>query len=152
MPSKREPDRCLEMISQARVMTLATSADNHPWTAPVYYFYRDRAFYFFSSPDARHICDGKDRLCAASIFRIHDSIEHLEGLQMSGPVLEQGPGTQAMAVAGAYARQFGISFAGSDILGFFKNAFHARLYKFVPDLVYHMDNRRGFGFRERIDL
>jgi uncharacterized protein YhbP (UPF0306 family) len=133
-------------------MTLATSADNYPWTAPVYYFYRDRAFYFFSSPEARHICDGKDRQCAASIFRTHDCVENLEGLQMSGLVLEQGAGPQAVAVAGAYARQFSISFAGSDILGFFTKAFHARLYKFVPDLVYHMDNRRGFGFREPIDL
>lgn len=152
MPSKPVPDRCLELISQARVMTLATSANNHPWSAPVYYLCRDRAFYFFSSPDARHICDGKDRQCAASIFRTHDCVENLEGLQMSGLVLEQGTGTQAVAVAAAYARQFAISFAGSDILGFFKNAFHARLYKFVPNLVYHMDNRQGFGFRERIDL
>ncbi|HKK99138.1 MAG TPA: pyridoxamine 5'-phosphate oxidase family protein [Desulfotignum sp.] len=152
MPSKPVPERCLELILQTRVMTLATSADNQPWTAPVYYLYRDRAFYFFSNPDARHISDGKDRQCAASIFRTHDCVENLEGLQMSGLVLEQGTGTQAVAVAGAYARQFTISFAGSDILGFFKNAFHARLYKFVPNLVYHMDNRQGFGHRECIDL
>ena len=152
MHSKSVPGRCLELIFQARVMTLATSADNSPWSAPVYYFYRNRVFYFFSSPDARHICDGKDRQCAASIFRIHDCIDNLEGLQMSGLVLEQCTGRQAVAVAAAYARHFHISCTGSDVLGFFKNAFHARLYKFVPDLVYHMDNRRGFGCRERVTL
>jgi hypothetical protein len=41
---------------------------------------------------------------------------------------------------------------GADFLAFFQNAFHARLYAFLPDQVYHMDNRKGFGNREMITL
>ncbi|MCF8113335.1 MAG: pyridoxamine 5'-phosphate oxidase family protein [Desulfotignum sp.] len=152
MPGNQPVKRLLDLVSQIRVMTLSTSGNSGPWAAPVYYLYKERVFYFFSSPDSRHIRDGKDRQCAASIFSAHDCIENLEGIQMSGHVLEPESGIQALAVAGAYARQFGISFSGSDPLGFFQNVFHARLYGFVPDLVYHMDNRRGFGFRESVAL
>ncbi|MCA1793653.1 MAG: hypothetical protein LC660_07240 [Desulfobacteraceae bacterium] len=71
---------------------------------------------------------------------------------MGGHIREPGSKRQAAAAALAYARQFGISVSGTDILGFFGTAFHARLYVFEPDLVYHMDNRKGFGFRERLVL
>ncbi|HSL62320.1 MAG TPA: pyridoxamine 5'-phosphate oxidase family protein [Desulfotignum sp.] len=147
-PVKRFP----ELISQARVMTLATGGDDGPWTAPVYYLYRDRGFYFFSSPDSRHILDGRDRRCAASIFAVHADVKKLEGLQMSGTVHQQKTGLRAAAVATAYAKRFGIAVSGSDPLGFFQTAFHARLYVFLPDLIYHMDNQQGFGCREVIAL
>lgn len=141
-----------ELITQARVMTLATTGDNGPWAAPVYYLYRDKQFYFFSSPDSQHIQDGLDRRCAAAVFSTHASVEKLEGLQMSGTVLHQKTGIRAAAVAGAYARRFGIPFSGSDPLKFFQNTFHACLYVFAPDLIYYMDNRQGFGCREKVDL
>jgi uncharacterized protein len=150
MPGSLWPDDCLDLISHARVMVLATAKENSPWSAPVYYLFTDKKFYFFSSPDSRHIQDGKNQACSASIFRTHDMVENLEGLQMGGRILEPGSKRQAAAAALAYARQFGISVSGTDIPGFFETAFHARLYMFEPDLVYHMDNCKGFGFRERM--
>ncbi len=71
---------------------------------------------------------------------------------MSGTIQSQKPGIQAATAAGAYARRFGIPVPGADFLAFFQNAFHARLYAFLPDQVYHMDNRKGFGNREIIQL
>lgn len=152
MPSNPTKKRFEELITQARVMTLATSGKNGPWAAPVYYLYRDKKFYFFSSPNAQHIQEGLDQQCAAAVFSTHACVEKLEGLQMSGTVMRNKSEIRAAAVAGAYARRFGISFSGSDPLVFFQKTFQACLYVFAPDLIYYMDNRQGFGCREQVDL
>jgi uncharacterized protein len=152
MSSKAPEKQIPELITQAQVMTLATSGNNGPWAAPVYYLFRDKKFYFFSSPLSQHIQNSLDQRCAAAVFSTHASMEKLEGLQMSGTVQQQKPGVRTAAVAGAYARRFGITVSGSDPLGFFQNVFHARLYVFLPDLIYHMDNQQGFGCREVIEL
>ena len=152
MPSSRAKDRVLKLIDAVWTMTLATSGGHGPWSAPVYYLYRDRRFYFFSSPSSRHVQDGLDRPGAASIFRVHQKAEHLEGLQMNGTIQRQTPGIRPAAAAAVYARRFGITVSGPDCLTFFQDAFHARMYAFLPDQVYHMDNRRGFGSREMVAL
>lgn len=152
MPSSRPNDRVLELIDDVSTMTLATFGEQGPWSAPVYYLFRDRRFYFFSSPSSRHVQDGLDRPGAASIFRVHDRVEHLEGLQMNGTIQRQPPGIRPAAAAAVYARRFDITVSGPDCLTFFQTAFHARMYAFLPDQVYHMDNRKGFGSREMVAL
>jgi hypothetical protein len=152
MPSSQPKKRFQELIDAVWTMTLATSGETGPWSAPVYYLYREKRFYFFSSPASRHILEGDGRPCAASIFRVHECVDHLEGIQMNGTVQSQKPGIRSAGAAGAYARRFGIPVPGSDFLAFFQNAFHARLYAFLPDQVYHMDNGKGFGNREMIHL
>ncbi|WP_040011727.1 pyridoxamine 5'-phosphate oxidase family protein [Desulfotignum phosphitoxidans] len=152
MPSSQPKNRFQELIDAVWTMTLATSGETGPWSAPVYYLYREKRFYFFSNPASRHILEGDGRPCAASIFRVHERVDHLEGIQMSGVIHSQKPGIRSAGAAGAYARRFGIPVPGADFLTFFQNAFHARLYAFLPDQVYHMDNRKGFGNREIIQL
>ncbi|MEX1314821.1 MAG: pyridoxamine 5'-phosphate oxidase family protein [Desulfotignum sp.] len=152
MPSSPPSDGALKLIDAVWTMTLATTGENGPWSAPVYYSYRDRRFYFFSSPSSRHIQDGLGRPGAASIFRVHERVDHLEGLQMHGTIQLQGAGIRSAAAATAYARRFNITASGPDFLAFFQSAFHARLYAFVPDRVYHMDNSKGFGCRELVVL
>ena len=152
MSSSRSKERFRNLVDTVRTMTLATAGKSGPWSAPVYYLFSDNQFYFFSSPSSRHIREGESRACAASIFRGHDRVELLEGLQMSGNILAHKPGVRAAAAAAAYARRFGIKVTGSDFLAFFQQAFHARLYSFFPDLVYHMDNQKGFGNREIVVL
>lgn len=152
MPSSQPKKQFQELIDTVWTMTLATSGETGPWSAPVYYLFRDNRFYFFSSPGSRHIQDGDGHLCAASIFRVHDRVDHLEGIQMSGTIQSQKPGIRPASAAAAYARRFSITVSGTDFLTFFQNAFHARLYAFLPDQVYHMDNRKGFGNREIVCL
>jgi uncharacterized protein YhbP (UPF0306 family) len=152
MSSNRSDNRVHELIDAVWTMTLATTGENGPWSAPVYYLYRDRWFYFFSSPSSRHIQDGLAHRAAASIFRVHARKDRLEGLQMHGTIHLQRAGIRAAAAAAAYARRFDITVSGPDFLAFFQNVFHARLFAFVPDQVYHMDNRKGFGSREMVEL
>ncbi|MEH0022299.1 MAG: pyridoxamine 5'-phosphate oxidase family protein [Desulfobacter sp.] len=147
--------RCLSMISHAKVMTIGTGG-NAPWTAPVYYLYRDRFFYFFSSPESRHIRMGKDTPCAAAIFRddpeMVPDMSALQGLQMSGRIDACSPGAETVGVAVAYARRYGISPLSKDILKYFKDRFHARFYRFIAQECFYMDNQMGFGHRTKIEL
>ncbi len=79
-------DLVVELLRSNRTMVLAT-ADPEPWTAPVYYIYMRRRFYFFSSPRSRHITAlEKVALCGASIYRDSDDWRDIEGVQMDGRV------------------------------------------------------------------
>lgn len=145
-------DRCLALISDARVMTLGTGGAQGAWTAPVYYIYQDRGFYFFSNPNARHILDGMGHLCSAAIYRDANDPSDLRGVQMSGHIrLCKGSAGELKAVL-AYVRQYRISLNGKDVLAFFRDRFHARLYCFVPDKVYYMENLESFGQRDVIEI
>jgi uncharacterized protein YhbP (UPF0306 family) len=152
MSSSRSKEQFQELVDAVWTMTLATSGEKGPWSAPVYYLYREKNFYFFSSPSSRHIQEGEGRLCAASIFRDHDRVDRLEGLQMSGTIQLQKTGFRAASVAKAYALRFGITVSGTDFPAFFQNVFHACLYAFSVDQVFYMDNRKGFGNRETLFL
>lgn len=139
-------------------MTLATGHREGAWSAPVYYLFADRRFYFFSSPDSRHVKEGESRACGASIFRDDPCFQNLKGVQMAGTILSCNKGSQAVQAAWAFCRRHGLEMenpenpGSKDILNMVSRAFHARLYRFEPDLIFYMDNGKGFGNRIRVDL
>lgn len=150
-------DHCIALIHDSRVMTLSTGT--HPlegqssvWAAPVYYLFRNKFFYFFSNPKARHIKEGKNRPAAASIFKDASEFSGLKGIQMSGWIDYCAKGSQSLAVALDYAVRFGIRPDPGNILLFFKTRFNARLYRFNAQETYYMDNGRGIGTRTRLEL
>ncbi len=142
---------CLALISETKVMTISTGKTG-PWAAPVYYLYTNSCFYFFSNPNARHIKEGVGQACALAVFKDTCDTSQLQGIQVSGGI-EQCPSDAATAkTALAYARLYGIKPTPEKILEFFKTRFHARMYRFIPDEIYYMDNRRGLGTRTKIEL
>jgi hypothetical protein len=46
-------------------------------------------------------------------------------------------------------KKFNINYDKKDILEFFHSRYKAMLYKFIPEIVYYMDNSLRFGSRER---
>ncbi len=123
-----------------------------PWAVPVYYLYAHPGFYFFSNPDSRHISKGLENLCAAAIFKDDPQPVNLEGVQMSGTIEKCPTDSGSARIALTYARRFEITAKAGKLLQYFKTKFHARLYRFIPDSLYYMNNRNGFGTREKIDL
>lgn len=144
------------LIASCSVMTLATSSEAGPWAAPVYYAgIRDR-FYFFSSPDARHVQDALAHgRAAAAIYAAGRSWRDLQGLQMSGKIERiPHPAETARALI-AYVKKFPLVktfFGGAAIPdpADFVRRFHASLYRFQPDHIVFMDNAVDFGFRREI--
>jgi uncharacterized protein YhbP (UPF0306 family) len=135
-------------------MVLASCRNQVPWTAPVYYLYRDSGFWFFSGQDSRHIREALDQdgMAGASIFRDDGLPGEIKGVQMTGRI--SPPGTMAIAAetAFAYARRFSIPAKPGDALSMIMTRYRARLYCFRPDMAVFMDNSVCFGHREIVTL
>jgi len=154
------PESSLEMVQELirmeRTLTLATTGESGPWAAPVYYVFLDRRFFFFSSPQSRHIRQALNSGAAASIFYQADSWQLIRGIQMRGTIERVHSIALSVKPIAMYLKRFDFVrefFADNptpDLDAFFLR-FKARLYTFTPTAVDYIDNRLGFGTRHRID-
>ncbi len=155
---QRDLAAALTLIEESVVMTLAVTARDGPWAAPVYYVYRpaDKGFYFLSSPDSRHVREAlASGSCAATIFKQTDTADdtawrNIRGLQMRGGLTPAG-GLEATRALARYLRRFPFSRtllpAGGDHLTAFRQQLGVRLYRFSAATVEWTDNRIHFGYR-----
>jgi uncharacterized protein YhbP (UPF0306 family) len=150
--------RAVDLINSQNTMTLATSACESAWAAPVYYVYEHCAFYFFSDPESRHIREGL--LAGDSSAAIHapsTGWRDICGIQMSGKIKRLPLGREAASAFGAYLKKYPFCkefFSPGSVLNLetFSGRFKAKLYKFIPKRVYYQDNSIQFGHRELVDL
>ncbi|MHC5109698.1 MAG: hypothetical protein ACYTHJ_07460 [Planctomycetota bacterium] len=146
----------LRLIQTQMTLVLAT-ADPEPWSASVYYVYQQPSFFFFSSADSRHVCGALAcNRCAASIFRDGDDWRDIEGLQMDGTLERIQLGSQAVSVFRAYLEKFPSvkkSFLELTLdLTRFTEHFRTKLYAFVPEHVFYLNNQAGLDKRQEIRL
>lgn len=154
MQNNSQTKTFLSVIKTGKVMTLATISESGAWSAPVYYHFDGSNFYFFSSETSRHIQDtlAFPLPCAASIFEDHVNFEKIKGIQMSGRVFRTDNVRAPLPAITGYIKKFGISILSNDPLEFFETHYHAKLFKFVPEQVFWMDNAKGLGTRVEICL
>jgi uncharacterized protein YhbP (UPF0306 family) len=150
-------EAAIALIQGESTFTLATAGESGPWSAPVYYVYANRGFYFFSSPQSRHIAEAMvSGKAAASLFRAADSWQAICGIQMQGTLERVYSVAWSIKVIAIYLKRFSFArdfFPGNpspDLDAFFSR-FKAHLYAFRPTAVYYIDNRFGLGTRQRID-
>ena len=149
-----ERDNPETLVQILKVMTLATSSDKGCWSAPLYYVYRNRGFYFFSSPDSRHVRDAlqPNVMCGVSLFADGSKVDRLRGIQMEGYVESVSMTPESLGAAGAYVKKFGIQVSGENVLTYIAGRFRAQLYRFVARQSFYMDNSVGFGSRKSVNL
>ena len=158
-PSQEDLRKLAEdLIREQNTMTLSTAIKDVAWAAPVYYANLAFTFYFFSDPGSRHIQEAlASRQAGAAIFHQSSTWKEIRGIQMSGGLHPLSLGLESVRALRAYlkkfpfAQEFFVSGEKLDLGGFAKR-FRVRLYRFQPDLLYYMDNRIRFSFRERIEL
>ncbi len=137
-------------------MTLATAGDDTAWAAPVYYVFFTSAFYFLSSPDSRHIKEALENGRASSaIYASGSTWQEIRGLQMTGSINPVSQGSESFQVLREYLKiyPFTKDFFKSNIPmdpKSFWDRFGVKLYRFSPSLVYYLDNRIRFAFREEV--
>jgi len=136
-----------------RVMTLATSAEDAPWAAGVFYASHDFAIYFFSDPKSRHCANiRRNPRASAAIHENYADWREIRGLQIEGSVGEVSP-AEIPAMMSAYVAKFPFV---RDLLtpeGLFRiggKMIDARFYKLTPSRCVLLDNRQGFGHREEL--
>ncbi len=147
-----------ELIDAQSTVTLATCGNNVAWAAPVYYVFYKSAFYFFSDPASRHIVEALERgQASGAVHAPATGWQEIRGIQMTGTVEALSVGLEAAQVIGVYLKKFQFtkeffsSGAAMD-LDAFTSRFKVKLYRFTPTLMYYLDNRFRFGFRERVKL
>ncbi len=146
------------LIQKTRVMTLAVSDRNHPWSSPVYFVFDQERFCFFSNEASRHIrwVEGEKEV-SASIFHDSDHMDKIFGLQMSGRIYEIKKGLAYIRVVKRYVKKFDFlsQIFGKQILenkDFFREKFKSRLYCFSPEQVFISDNSKTTEKRAGFDL
>jgi len=147
-----------ELIAGQHTVTLATAIHDIPWAAPVYFVNLGFTFYFFSDPGSRHIQESLEtKHAAGAIFHQASTWKEIRGIQMTGEITQLSPGWEALKAVRAYLQKFPFTEGFFDRhqeldLEAFANRFRVRLYRFQPTLLYYMDNRIRFSFREKVAL
>jgi uncharacterized protein YhbP (UPF0306 family) len=141
-------------LESHNTMTLATSADNYPWAATVFYASEDLRLYFFSAPDSRHGQNlAANPRVAVTIQEDYHDWRKIKGIQLEGTVaVLDSIGAKAKAMA-VYARKYPevIKLFSNPASGLFYKAFlKVRFYCVVPEKLFFIDNEQGFGQRREL--
>jgi uncharacterized protein YhbP (UPF0306 family) len=152
--------KTLELLHSEHIMTLSTHDGARAWSTPVYYVLSNKAFYFFSNPDSRHILNAKGHpSVAASVHTPSSGWSDIRGVQMEGVVGEAGFDMASTAAFALYISRFTfIHEMGKAPLGSMMSfsaleaSFKVKWHKFTPKTVYYLDNGIRFGYREEVTL
>lgn len=145
-------------LRDCTVLQLATMSATSPWCAAVYFAHRGWRFYFFSSPDSRHVRQLQDvPRAAGSISMDNADWLMIRSVQLSGTVRRVDVPVEKIQAIGLYlakfplvesfvARQHGAGHLPADRLA------HLSMYCLDADEMVYTDNRRGFGWRTELHL
>jgi uncharacterized protein YhbP (UPF0306 family) len=146
------------LAAEQTTMTLATARGDAAWAAPVYYVFFKSGFYFLSAPESRHIKEAleNDRVSSA-VHASGASWQEIRGLQMSGSIHPVEGRLEAFQVLRIYLKRFPFTKdffkknTNMDPDSFWER-FGVKLYQFKPAIVYYLDNRIRFAFREVVKI
>ena len=148
--------RAEQMILGQNTMTIATALKDTAWAAPVYYASIKFDLYFFSGPSSRHIQESlQSGQTSAAIFVPASTWQDIRGVQMTGSISPLSPGLKSLRALRAYLKKFPFTkeFFNKDqqlTLDAFIKRFRVNLYRFRPTLLYYLDNRIQFSFRQSV--
>ena len=147
------PQAVAQYLQRHHVMTLATCGVDGPWAAAVFYVNVGPTLYFLSSPSSRHCRHlGHDPRCAAAVQDDTGDWTQVKGIQLEGRAL-QLQGDEEAHARQCYAYKFPLV-ARLDSAPAPIAAALAKVhwYRLQAAQMHFIDNSRGFGQRQTIDL
>jgi uncharacterized protein len=147
--------QAMALIERQKTLVLATSDQDHPWAAPVYYVHIHPDFYFFSSPRSKHIAQAlANEDNAAALFSDAEQWQQIEGIQMVGRIKVVRKKIERLKVTTHYLKKFPMArtlLTDKENRGTNFSA-TVSLYTFQPERVYYMNNQMGLGARMELKL
>ncbi len=147
-----------EFVSTQNTLTLATiNADSSPHACDLFFAHDDAAFYFLSDPKTRHVQNFlRDERVSATIHGASTGWQEIRGVQIVGVASRVAEVIERARAYELYIEKFPFVrpwLASVDVLG----KMHATLgiievYKIAARWLRWIDNTRGFGFKEEINL
>ena len=148
-----------DFLGSHTTMTLATSGEDGPWAAAVFYAHdSDLRLYFISAKDTRHAADIElNPKVAVAVNTQHKDWSDIRGLQIGG-VAEIVTPDQRAAVVETYLAKFPalrplFSVPRNEQESRIARAFAASpFYRVRPNRIRLIDNRKAFGHRDEYVL
>ena len=160
-PSMQETERLrqdiLHYLETHNVMTIASCAKDVPWAAAVFYASDGLDLYFFSNPRSRHgVNMAANAEVSAAIHEDYRDWKQIRGIQLEGRA-ERLRGLKMQAwFWKVYTKKFPFVkqfFREGPLQGAVQRKLAGiRLYRIVPRAVWYLDNSRGFGHREMLEM
>ena len=163
MPTSHVPARdqlrrdLLDYLAAHNVMTIASCDGNVPWAAAVFYASDEFDLYFFSNPKSRHGGNmTANSIVSAAIHEDYSDWRAIRGIQLEGRAERlrslklQARFWEVYLKKFPFVKQFFPAGSAGGMLQ--KKLAGVRLYRIVPQTLYYIDNSRGFGHREMLDL
>lgn len=128
--------RIVEFIKEHHIFTLATSANNLPYTSTCFYVYLEEQnmFVFTSDHHTRHIKEAIAQNHVAGAVALETSMVGLiQGIQFTGIISELN-GENLKIAQKAYLKKFPVA-----------RLMETHLWGIVPDFIKMTHNRLGFG-------
>ncbi len=143
-------EQALAYLGQCNVMTLATYGPQGLWAAAVFYVNDLFNLYFLSAGHTRHGLNiAASSQVAATIQKDYAGWQEIRGVQLEGSVQQLAGETREQAIALYLAKYPFINEAGPEIRAAFQGV---NWYRLTPTRLYFIDNSRGLGRRDEIDL
>jgi hypothetical protein len=140
----------LTYLAGHRVATLATSGSQGVWAAAVFYVNENFDLIFLSAESTRHIGNlSANPRAAATIQEDYEDWPDIKGIQMEGTVRVLHGRERAAAIAIYYSKYAFLRSAGAMVRMALEKV---SWYRLTPDLLYFIDNSKGLGHRDEIDL
>ena len=140
----------LQYLREHNVLSLATSVNDVPWVAPVFYAWHAAALYFLSAPHTRHCQNlAANPQIAGSIQEDYNTWTEIKGLQLAGRGVLLAGDEREHAI-GIYQRKFNLNAdtAPEQIL---RALDKVSWYRFDLQQLLFVDNSVSFGHRAEID-
>jgi len=140
----------LHYLATHQVMTIATSGEEGVWAAAVFYVNDGFDFIFLSAAHTRHAQNFKvNPQVAATIQEDYKEWEAIQGIQLEGLVARL-TGDEKRAAITLYRQKYKFLNQPTPQI----EAAFARVnwYRLRPTRLYFIDNRKGLGHRDEVDV
>jgi hypothetical protein len=142
--------KALDYLEQHAVITLATHGSSGLWAAAVFYASEEFDIYFISAGYTRHgqnIAD--NRRAAGTIQEDYHDWAAIKGIQLEGSVeLLSGHDKERAIII--YAQKYPLIQADSGPIQAALEVMN--WYRLTPERLYLVDNSKGFGHRDEVEL
>jgi uncharacterized protein YhbP (UPF0306 family) len=142
--------RALAYLDGHHVMTLATHGPQGLWAAAVFYASDGWRLFFLSAAHTRHAKNiASSPRVAATIQEDYEDWQAIQGIQLEGTARLLA-GRERLAAIALYAAKF--QFLTNPTVAVEAALRRVSWYSLEPERLFFVDNSRGFGQRDEIEL
>lgn len=140
----------LDYLRDHQVMTLATVGDAGVWAAAVFYANDQFDLFFLSAGHTRHAQNiAANPRIAAAIHEDYRDWPAIKGIQLEGTAAQLEGDAKEKAVR-LYRRKYPFLAQADEVMQAALD--QVNWYRLRPERLYFIDNSRGLGHRDEIDL